>query len=153
MSEPAKGMLDMSGREETPRRAVAEGYLVADPDAIEALKSNRLPKADPLPTARAAALLAVKATPGLIPHCHPIRVTAAQVDFEFSANAIRVQCEVSACDRTGPQMEALAGVTVALLTLYDVVKNVCPTAVLDRISLVEKEGGRSGHWRRGGGDA
>ena len=144
-------MIDVSDREETRRRALAEGYLVAGPEAVEAVRANRLTKADPLPTARAAALLAVKNTPTTVPHCHPVRVTAATVDFEFSTNAVKVTCEVCACDRTGPQMEALCGVTAALLALYDLVKGLCPTARLDRVALVEKEGGRSGCWRRGEG--
>ena len=99
---------------------------------------------------RAAALLAVKATPGLVPHCHPIQVTAASVDFEFAAGSIRVTCEVHAADRTGPPMEALHGVTAALLTLYDMIKYRCPGASLQRIALIEKEGGRSGRWRAEG---
>jgi len=153
VSDPPQGMVDVSGRDETDRRAVAEGYLVADAQAIAALRANRLPKPDPLPTARAAALLAVKATPSLIPHCHPIRITSASVAFEVAEQSVKVTCEVRAHDRTGPQMEAVSGVSAALLTLYDIVKAVCPGASLDRIGLVEKEGGRSGHWRREARDA
>ena len=146
MGDCGKGMVDVSDRDRTPRRAVAEGTLLADAETIEAVRGGRLPKADPVATARAAALLAVKATPRLIPHCHPINVTAASVDFEFSEGSIRVTCEVHAADRTGPPMEALCGVTTALLTLYDMIKYRCPGASLQRIVLVEKEGGRSGHW-------
>jgi cyclic pyranopterin phosphate synthase len=142
--------VDVSGRDETPRRAVAEGFLVADPDTIRAIREGRLPKAEPLATARAAALLAVKDTPRLIPHCHPIRVTAATVEFDFAVNSVQVRCEVRAVDRTGPQMEAIVGVTAALLTLYDMAKALCPTASMERVRLVEKEGGRSGHWRADG---
>ena len=152
MGDSGMGMIDISARDRTPRRAVAEGVLVADAETIEAVRSGRLPKADPLATARAAALLAVKATPSLVPHCHPIQVTAASVDFEFSEGSIRVTCEVHAADRTGPPMEALCGATTALLTLYDMIKPRCPGASLQRIALVEKEGGRSGHWRAEGAD-
>jgi len=139
--------VDISERPESLRRAVAEGFLLADPDTIEAVRCGALPKSDPLPTARAAALLAVKRTPQLVPHCHPLRITAVGVRFEFSMNSVRVLCEVRARDRTGPDMEALCGVTGALLTLYDMVKGRCPSAVLERIALLEKQGGRGGAWR------
>ena len=147
MGDSGSGTVDVSDREMTRRRAVAEGTLLADAETIEAVRKGHLPKADPLATARAAALLAIKATPRLIPHCHPINVTAASVDFEFSDSSIRVICEVHVVDRTGPPVEALCGVTTALLTLYDVIKHRCPGAELKRIALLEKEGGRSGHWR------
>ena len=153
MGDPLEGMVDVSGREPTPRRAVAEGFLLADPDAIEAIRENRLPKSDPIPTARAAALLAVKETPRLVPHCHPIHVTSAEVRFEFAANSVRAVCEVRALDRTGPQVEAMQGVTTALLVLYDMAKAICPTAQIARVALLEKEGGRSGHWRAEDADA
>jgi len=153
VTEPLKGTVDISERGESPRRAVAEGFLVADPATIEAVRAGALPKGDPVATARTAGLLAVKRTPGLIPHCHPVRVTAAALQFEFSANAIRVACEVRAIDRTGPEMEAMHGVAAALLTLYDMVKGRCPTAMLRRIGLLEKEGGRDGHWRAERADA
>ena len=143
-------MIDVSEREEGRRRAVADGYLVADPATVEGIRTDSLPKPDPLGTARAAALLAIKNTPHAIPHCHPIRVTHASVEFEFAADSVRVVCEVAAVDRTGPQMEALSGVTSALLVLYDMVKGRCPTASLARIGLAEKEGGRSGRWRAEG---
>ena len=147
MCKPREGMVDVSEREETVRRAVAEGYLVADPDSIEAIRTNKLIKADPIPTARAAALLAVKSTPDLIPHCHPLRVTGADVEFQFAVNSVSVTCEVRAVDRTGPQMEAICAVSAALLTIYDMCKAMCPTARLTEIMVVEKEGGRSGLWR------
>jgi cyclic pyranopterin phosphate synthase len=152
MQQPAQGMVNVSGRQEELRRAVAEGFLLADPAAVEAVRANNAPKADPLATARTAALLAVKNTPLAIPHCHPIRVTEVKVEFDLSVNSVRVVCEVQAVDRTGPQMEALCGVTGALLTLYDMIKGICPTACMARISLVEKEGGRSGRWRAGEAD-
>ena len=153
MTESLKGSVDVSERDESARRAVAEGFLVADPETIEAVRTNGLPKSDPEATARAAALLAVKRTPSLVPHCHPIRVTAVGVEFEFSMNSVRVVCDVRAVDRTGPEMEAMHGVAAALLTLYDMVKGRCPTAALDRIALREKEGGRDGRWRAEKADA
>ena len=148
--KPLEVMVDVSEREETVRRAVAEGYLVADPDSIEAIRANKLIKADPIPTARTAALLAVKGTPALIPHCHPVRVTGVDVEFEFAVNSVRVKCQVRAVDRTGPQMEAICAVSAALLTLYDLVKGLCATATLTKIMVVEKEGGSSGLWRADG---
>ena len=150
MGDSGTGMVDVSGRQRIPRSAVAEGFLQADAETVEAIRSGRLPKSDPVATARAAALLAIKQTPHLIPHCHPIDVTSASVDFEFSEASVRVLCEVHAVDRTGPPMEALCGVTAALLALFDMIKHRCPGATLERIRVLTKSGGRSGDWRREG---
>ena len=141
------GTADVSGKETTPRRAAAQSILVAPPEVIEAIRSDSLPKSGALATARAAGLLAVKGTPLLIPHCHAIAVTSAAIDFEFAEACVTVRCEVRACDRTGPDMEALCGAAVAALTLYDVVKGVCRTARIAQTCLTEKEGGKTGPWR------
>jgi len=146
----AHGMVDVSGKEPTRRVAVAESVLRADEATIEAIAGNSLPKADPLPTARAAALLAVKGTPALIPHCHVIPVTDATVEFALGRDAVTVRCRVGTFARTGAEMEALCGASVAALTLYDMIKAVCPGACIERTRLVEKAGGKSGHWRAGG---
>ncbi|KPK62752.1 MAG: molybdenum cofactor biosynthesis protein MoaC [Planctomycetes bacterium SM23_32] len=141
-------MVDVSGKEPTRREAVAEALLRADERTLKALQEGALPKADPLPTARAAALLAVKATPGLIPHCHPIPLTDADVEFTLAADAIVVHCHVAATARTGVEMEALCGATIAALTLYDMLKALCPAAEIAHVRLLEKSGGKGGPWRR-----
>jgi cyclic pyranopterin phosphate synthase len=143
----ASGMVDVSGKDVTRRLAVAESVLAADAQTLAALRANRLPKLDPLPTARAAALLALKATPNLIPHCHPIPVTDATVEFDLAEDAVTVRCTVGTLARTGAEMEALVGASVATLTLYDMIKGVCRGAQILRTRLVSKSGGKSGNWR------
>ena len=147
--EHIDGTVDVSGKSASLRRAVAQSTLTAAPEAIEAIEKNTLPKKDAVATARAAGMLAVKDTPRLIPHCHPIAITGISFDFEFARDSVTVRCEVTACDRTGPEMEALCGAAVAALTLYDMIKGVARGASLTGTFLVEKEGGKSGHWRRG----
>ena len=141
-----RGTVDVSDKEVTRRRAVAESTLTASAEVLQAIREDRLPKEAPLATARAAGLLAAKATPQLIPHCHPVALTSVRVEFAFAESSLTVVCEVTAQDRTGPEMEALAGATVAALTLYDMIKGVFRGARIERIRLREKEGGKSGHW-------
>lgn len=148
MSEGQQGMVDVSGKEQTLRVAVAESVLKADQATLKALAENSLAKADPLPTARAAALLAVKGTPALIPHCHPIPLTDAKVEFSLGSDSVTIRCRVSTFARTGAEMEALCGAAVAALTLYDMLKAACPGAEITRVRLLEKSGGKTGHWRR-----
>ena len=136
MAEGGKGLVDVSGKEVTRRVAVAESVLAADEPTLAALRANKLPKSDPLPTARAAALLALKATPHLIPHCHTIPVTDATVDFELGADTVTVRCTVGTVARTGAEMEALVGASVAALTVYDMVKAVCRGAQILRTRLL-----------------
>lgn len=147
MADGGEGMVDVSKKEETLRVAVAEAVLRADEATLKAIRENSLPKADPLPTARAAALLAVKGTPALIPHCHPIPVTDAKLEFSLGADAVTIRCRVATFARTGAEMEALCGATVAALTLYDMCKAVCRGAEITRVRLLEKSGGKSGEWR------
>lgn len=147
MAQPRKGMVDVSGKDVTLRVALAESVLRADRATLAALRGGNLPKADPLPTARAAGLLAVKDTPRLIPHCHNIPITDAEVEFELGEQEITVRCRVATLARTGAEMEALTGAGVAALTLYDMLKGVCRGAEIARTRLLEKSGGRSGHWR------
>ncbi|MHC4480017.1 MAG: cyclic pyranopterin monophosphate synthase MoaC [Planctomycetota bacterium] len=147
MAKPKQGMMDVSEKGRTRRVAVAEAILRADEETVRALTANALPKADPLPTARAAALLAVKETPRTIPHCHPIAVTDVEVEFAVGTDAVTVRCRVATVDRTGVEMEALCGASVACLTLYDMLKGVCPGAEIARVRLLRKSGGQSGDWR------
>lgn len=144
--ESGGGTIDVSRKDSRFRRAVAQSILSASPEAIQAIRDDHLPKQGALATARAAGLLAAKKTPTLIPHCHPIAITSVHIGFEFSDDSVTARCEVAACDRTGPEMEALCGASVAALTLYDMIKGVCRGARIVRTCLLEKEGGKSGHW-------
>jgi cyclic pyranopterin phosphate synthase len=147
------GSVDVSGKDVTLRRAVAESVLAAPAEIILAIRDDKLPKRDAQATARAAALLAAKATPSLIPHCHPISITSIRIEFKFAESSVTTVCEVTARDRTGPDMEALTGASAASLTLYDLVKSICPGAQILRTRLIEKEGGKGGHWKAGDADA
>ena len=146
------GMVDVSGKEASWRTAIAESVLEVDEATLRAIGARALPKADPLPTARAAALLAVKGTAALIPHCHPLPVSDADVEFLMGRDTITVRCRVKVFAGTGAEMEALCGATIAALTLYDMIKAVCPGAAITRTRLLEKTGGKSGTWRAEAGD-
>jgi len=141
------GTVDISRKAPSLRRSVAESTLVVSTEIVEAVRANALPKKDPLATARAAALLAVKQTPALIPHCHPVAITGITVEFELGDDSIRVRCEVVSRDRTGPEIEAMCGASVAALTLYDVIKNFYCGARIEGVRVLAKDGGKSGHWQ------
>ena len=110
------------------------------------IASGGLPKGDALATARVAGILAAKRTSDLIPLCHQLALSGVDVDFEISDSAIELTASVRTTDRTGVEMEALTAVTVAALTVYDMIKAVDPAARLDDIHVVAKEGGKTGVW-------
>jgi len=145
--ESLDGTVDISDKSRSARTARARSVVRARPDVVRDLRNNRLAKADPLATARSAALLAVKKTPHLLPHCHPVDITDIKVEFDTTTDAISVTCTVRAADRTGPDLEAMTGASTAALTLYDMMKSTCPEAAIENTRLLEKQGGRTGHWR------
>ena len=114
--------VDVGTKPERARRAVAEGELALRPSTRSAIRGRRVPLGDPLGAGELAGLLAMKRTSELIPHCHAVRLTSSRVDLAVSARGVTVLAEASAVDRTGVEMEALVGATVALLTVWDMVK-------------------------------
>ena len=132
---------------ETDREAVAESWLVTTAEAVGHLVAGTK-KGSPLETAKVAGLIGVKETPRLLPHCHPIRVTGAEVDLEPDARTgrIRVQATVRAHDRTGVEMEALTAAAVAALSLYDTAKAFDRAARIEGLRLLSKTGGKSGDY-------
>jgi len=118
------GMIDISEKKEVRREAVAEGRIALSRESIEAIRSRSVKKGDALETARVAGILAVKNTPSMIPHCHPIPVQSVEIDFDISDDGIDCRCSVSAIYKTGVEMEALTAVSVALLTIWDMVKYI-----------------------------
>jgi cyclic pyranopterin phosphate synthase len=153
----AKGsaiMVDVGSKDITSRQAVAAGEIVLGPRIFEAVQSQALAKGDVLGLARAAGIMAVKKTSDLIPLCHPLLINRCTVDFELDREAasVKVSCLVAAAGRTGVEMEALTGVSVALLTIYDMCKALDKGMVLGGIHLLEKSGGRGGSYRREGGE-
>lgn len=141
-------MVDVGAKDETERVAVAEGVLRMADATFAAMIAGRSPKGDPLVVAQIAGIQGAKRTADLIPLCHPLALT--QVDVELDPDAalpgVRVRATARVRGRTGVEMEALTAVSVALLTLYDMLKAVDRDMVLDHVRVVRKEGGRSGAW-------
>lgn len=142
-------MVDVGGKAETKRVAVAAGRIRMSPTALEAIRAGDVPKGDVLAAARIAAIMAAKKTAELIPLCHPLALDAVTVDFAFEDSALAATATASLSGRTGVEMEAMTAVSVALLTIYDMAKAVDKGMVIDAIRLVEKRGGKSGDWKRG----
>jgi len=117
-----KGMVDISGKKDVRREAVAEGRIKLSARSMEAIRNGTVKKGDALETARVAGILAVKNTPSIIPHCHPIPVQSVELDFDLNGEEITCRCSVTAVYKTGVEMEALTGVSAALLTIWDMVK-------------------------------
>jgi len=149
----AARMVDVGGKPETARRAVAsaEVRMSAATLALALSAAGARGKGDVLATARLAAVMACKRTADLIPLCHPVRVVGTDVAFTIDRRlpGVRVQVTVDAVDRTGVEMEAMVAASVAALTIYDMVKGVERGVEIGALRLLEKSGGRSGVWRRG----
>jgi cyclic pyranopterin monophosphate synthase len=140
-------MVDVTGKDAIRRSAVAAGTLRTRADVVELIASGGLPKGDALATARVAGILAAKHTSDLIPLCHQLALTGVDVDFEIGEAEVGITATVRSTDRTGVEMEALTAVSVAALTLYDMLKAVDRGISFD-VFLVEKAGGKSGLWQR-----
>ena len=141
-------MVDVSDKAVTKRTATARGLFRTTPQVIAAIASGDAPKGDVLATARIAGIAGAKRTSDLIPLCHPLPLSKVAVDFELGADSVAVSATVSTTGRTGVEMEALTAVTVAGLTLHDMVKALDPAASLTEVALHAKDGGRHGRWRR-----
>lgn len=144
-------MVDVASKAETHRTAVASGRIVMQAETLRRIKEGTAAKGDVLGIARIAAIQGAKRTSDLIPLCHPLPLTHVSVDFEIDDLAHAVQCTVTAetLGRTGVEMEALTAVSVALLTVYDMCKAIDRGMGLEYIKLLEKKGGKSGHWVAG----
>jgi len=115
-------VVDISKKDVVLREAIAEGYIKLKKSTIEAIKMRNIKKGDPFETAKVSAALAVKNTPQIIPYCHPIPIEHIEISFEILEDGIKVLCKVKSISKTGVEMEALVGVTAALLTIWDMVK-------------------------------
>jgi cyclic pyranopterin phosphate synthase len=143
-------MVDVSAKPETAREAVARAVIRMKPATLSAVRRGNAPKGDVFGTARTAGILAAKRTAELIPLCHPLRLTKVDVTFDDrrGGGTLGVEARVRTVDKTGVEMEALTAVTVAALTVYDMVKALEKGVTISRVELVEKSGGKSGDWRR-----
>ncbi len=144
----AARMVDVSGKPETDREAVAEAMVSMDGETRDALFAGDLPKGDALAVARVAAVMGVKRTPELVPLCHPIPITAIEVAVEQVYAGARVEVRVRATARTGVEMEAMTGAALGAIALYDMVKGLDRAAEVGSVRLLSKSGGRSGEWKR-----
>ena len=144
----AARMVDVSGKAETVRQAVAEVTLKVKPATLAAVRAGQMAKGDVLGVARTAGIMAAKRTPDLIPLCHPLRITGVDVSFAMDnrKSTITVEARVRTVDKTGVEMEALTAAAVAGLTVYDMVKAVDRGIVMTGLRLLEKTGGKSGTW-------
>jgi cyclic pyranopterin monophosphate synthase len=136
-------MVDITNKEITNRSATAKGFVRVSKEVIALIKENSLPKGDLLSTVRLAGIMAAKKTSELIPLCHPLAISGVEVSLEISDDGISITAKVKSTDRTGVEMEALTAVSVAALTVIDMVKAVDKNTVIENIVLLEKTGGKS----------
>ena len=143
-------MVDVGGKKTTKRVAVAEGRIEMLPSTLSLIQEGGHKKGDVLGIARIAGIMAAKKTSDLIPLCHPLALTKVAIDFDVLEQDVAVQCraQVTTSGQTGVEMEALTAVQVALLTIYDMCKAVDRGMVMNQVKLLEKAGGKSGHWLR-----
>ncbi len=144
-------MVDVGQKDKTAREARARATLRMKPQTRGVLLAGQVPKGDAMATARIAGIQAAKRTSELIPLCHPLAITGCDVSFQPADDDQRlvIEASVRCADRTGVEMEALTAVTVSALTLYDMLKAIDKGMVIEEVILLEKQGGRSGHYRRG----
>lgn len=140
-------MRDVTRKINTHRTAIAKALVRVSPATIDLIKENKTPKPDVLQTARVAGIQGAKNTSQIIPYCHQLPVTHAQVDFVMDEDVIEVTCQVKAIYRTGVEMEALTGASVAALTIYDMVKAVDELLEIESVRLIKKTGGKSSYKR------
>lgn len=147
LDENGRGqMVDISGKSKTLRRAVAIGSIRLNKETIDAIKSEKIKKGDVLSIAQVAAIQGVKNTPNMIPMAHPLLLSGIHVDFYFEDELLFCEVEVKCEGKTGVEMEAISGVSCGLLTVYDMCKSMDRSMTIENIHLVEKTGGKSGHF-------
>ncbi len=146
----AARMVDVSSKDVTVRTAVATAKVLISAEVARLLRGEGVPKGDALGVARVAGIMAAKQTPSLVPLCHPIAISRVDVDLDVDDDAVTVRALVGTTDRTGVEMEALTAVSVAALTVIDMVKGVDRAASIEHVRLESKAGGRTGSWQRDG---
>jgi cyclic pyranopterin monophosphate synthase len=142
-------MVDVSSKDVTDREALAAGSVLMSPSTADLVFERRLDKGDALEVARIAGIMAAKKTSELIPLCHPLSISSVEVSFERTDRGVDIKALVRTSERTGVEMEALSAVSVAALTIYDMVKGTERAVTITDVRLLRKSGGRSGLWERG----
>jgi cyclic pyranopterin phosphate synthase len=145
----AAHMVDVGQKPETERVGIASGYIAMQPATIAAVKAGTIGKGDVLGIARVAGIQAAKKTADWIPLCHPLRITGVDLAFHVTSARVEITATVRAFDRSGVEMEALAAVSAAALTIYDMCKAIDRGMTIGGVQLEEKRGGKSGTWKRG----
>ena len=143
-------MVDIADKAQTARRAIAGGRILMQAQTLQLIQQGKHKKGDVLGVARIAGIMATKRTADLVPMCHPLALTHVAVEFETDVETCAIECTVIAetSGQTGVEMEALTGVQITLLTIYDMCKAVDRGMVISDVRLLEKSGGKSGHWQR-----
>jgi len=131
-------MIDVGGKQVSKREASACGRVVMQPSTVNLIRENKIPKGNVIENARTAAIFAIKKVPDLIPLCHPVKITWADVEFNLKEESVEVEVKVRGIDRTGVEMEAITAVAIAALTIYDMCKTVDKNIVIESVKLVEK---------------
>ena len=147
----AARMVDVSGKDVTARTATATGRVLVSGEVVALLRGAGVPKGDTLAVARLAGIMGAKQTPSLIPLCHPLAIAGVTVDLVVTNDSVDITATVRTTDRTGVEMEALTAVSVAALTVIDMVKAVDKGAVITDVRVEAKSGGKSGDWVRAAG--
>jgi cyclic pyranopterin phosphate synthase len=141
-------MVDVTSKDATHRRAVARCRVYMEPDTVSAIASGAITKGDVFAVARVAGIQAAKQTSNLLPLCHPLLVGSVYVNFRIEDNHVEIETQVDTIDRTGVEMEAMTACSIAALTIYDMCKSIDRSMTIGELQLWEKNGGRSGTWRR-----
>jgi cyclic pyranopterin phosphate synthase len=142
-------MVDVGGKPETARVAIATGRIRMSVAALSAIRDGAVPKGDVLAAARIAGIMAAKKTAELIPLCHPLALDSVTVDFALEEGGLRATATAALTGRTGVEMEAMTATSIALLTIYDMAKAIDKGMVIEEVHLIEKRGGKSGTWKAG----
>ena len=144
----AARMVDVGAKDVTARTATASGRVLVSPEVVGLLRGEGVPKGDALAVARVAGIMGAKQTPSLVPLCHPLSISGVDLDLVVADDAVEITATVRTTDRTGVEMEALTAVSVAALTVVDMVKAVDRAAVITDVRVEAKAGGASGTWTR-----
>lgn len=142
------GMIDISSKKFTEREAVVEGKVYLKPEVLKLIKNKKIPKGDVLNIAQCAGILAAKRVDELIPLCHPIALEYVGINFKLEKSAILITARCKTKAKTGVEMEAMVACSICALTIYDMCKSLDRGAVIKEIKLIEKKGGKSGHYKR-----
>lgn len=143
-------MVEVTDKHDTQRIAIAEGFIRMKPQTLKAIQDGEMKKGDVIGVAQVAGVMGAKKTSDIIPMCHPLMLTGVDLNFELLEEGIYIEAVVKTVGKTGVEMEALSAVSVAALTLYDMCKAIDKEMVIEKISLIEKIGGKSGHYLKEG---